>query len=262
IDKTLVAGTFLGATSNILTFYLYPGRQLAVVTPTVVADGHWHQAVATLSPLGTMLYLDGNLAATNANTACSGIAGYWRIFPGEGLVGDVRIYSLALTSSQVQQLYTYEAVTSCPPHPATATATVTDGVVVAATITDGGCGYTNTPVVLIVGGGGSNATATAVVNDGMVVGIAITDLGSGYTNTPQIVISSPLGLELSLIKSVKPSFNNLTLTTNYQLQVSGDLKTWTNQGSPFPATNTSMVYPQYFDVPDWNQLFFRLEPPP
>ncbi len=71
-----------------------------------------------------------------------------------------------------------------------------------------------------------------------------------------------LGPLVNLIKAVKPSFSNLTLTTNYQLQVSADLNTWTNQGSPFTATNTSMVYPQYWDVDNWNQLFFRLQVTP
>ena len=63
---------------------------------------------------------------------------------------------------------------------------------------------------------------------------------------------------MGLIKTVKPSFSFLSLGTNYQLQVSSDLNTWTNQGSAFTATNASMVYPQYFDVDDWGQLFFRL----
>jgi hypothetical protein len=70
------------------------------------------------------------------------------------------------------------------------------------------------------------------------------------------------GPRVDLIKAVKPSFSNLTLTTNYQMQISGDLSTWTNQGSPFTATNTSMVYPQYFDVDNWNSLFFRLKTTP
>jgi hypothetical protein len=51
----------------------------------------------------------------------------------------------------------------------------------------------------------------------------------------------------------------LSVGTNYQLQVSGDLNTWTNQGSVFTATNASMIYPQYWDVANWNQIFFRLE---
>jgi hypothetical protein len=70
------------------------------------------------------------------------------------------------------------------------------------------------------------------------------------------------GPRVDLLKAVKPSFSNLTLTTNYQMQISGDLNTWTNQGSPFTATNTSMIYPLYFDVNNWNSLFFRLQASP
>lgn len=70
------------------------------------------------------------------------------------------------------------------------------------------------------------------------------------------------GPRVDLMKAVKPTFSNLTPTTNYQLQVSADLSTWTNQGSAFTATNTSMVYPQYWDVDNWNQLFFRLQVAP
>jgi hypothetical protein len=73
---------------------------------------------------------------------------------------------------------------------------------------------------------------------------------------------SELGPRVNLIKAVKPSFSNLTLTTNYQLQVSSDMNTWTNHGSAFTATNTSMVYPQYWDVDDWDELFFRLQVAP
>ncbi len=64
---------------------------------------------------------------------------------------------------------------------------------------------------------------------------------------------------LGLQEAVKPSFSNLSLGTNYQLQVSGDLNTWTNQGSVFTATNTTVIYPQYYDVSNFNQLFFRLQ---
>jgi hypothetical protein len=70
------------------------------------------------------------------------------------------------------------------------------------------------------------------------------------------------GPRLSLIKAVKPSFSNLILTTNYQLQVSGDLNNWTNQGSTFAATNSTIIFPQYFDVENWNKLFFRLQVSP
>jgi hypothetical protein len=46
---------------------------------------------------------------------------------------------------------------------ATATATVINGSVVAYTVTDGGLGYTEPPVVTLVGGGGTGATAVALV---------------------------------------------------------------------------------------------------
>jgi hypothetical protein len=69
------------------------------------------------------------------------------------------------------------------------------------------------------------------------------------------------GPRVDLIKAVKPSFTGLYIGTNYQLQLSGDLNTWTNHGSPFSATNTRMVYPQYWDVDNWGSLFFRLKTP-
>jgi hypothetical protein len=67
---------------------------------------------------------------------------------------------------------------------------------------------------------------------------------------------------VALIKAVKPSLSNLSVGTNYQLQLSGDLSTWTNQGPAFTATNGSMVYPQYWDVDNWNRLFFRVQEVP
>jgi hypothetical protein len=70
------------------------------------------------------------------------------------------------------------------------------------------------------------------------------------------------GPRVDLIKAVKPSFAYLSLGTNYQLQVSGDMSTWTNQGAAFTATNSSMVYPQYWDVDNWSKLFFRLQVSP
>ena len=70
------------------------------------------------------------------------------------------------------------------------------------------------------------------------------------------------GPEVDLIKSVKPSFKKPTLTTNYQMQLSADMKTWTNYGAAFTATNNSMVYPQNVDVDNWNSLYFRLHVSP
>lgn len=77
----------------------------------------------------------------------------------------------------------------------------------------------------------------------------------------QVFLSETLPL-VNLIQAVKPSFSHLSFGTNYQLQLSGDLLSWTNSGASFIATNTTAVYPQYFDVGDWSKLFFRLQVAP
>jgi hypothetical protein len=74
---------------------------------------------------------------------------------------------------------------ACAP---TATATVQDGYVAGATITDSGCGLINTPLVLIQGGGGTGAGAVAIVSNGVLSDIIITNAGTGYTNAPNIWI--------------------------------------------------------------------------
>jgi hypothetical protein len=63
---------------------------------------------------------------------------------------------------------------------------------------------------------------------------------------------------VNLVKAVTVSFSNLTVGTNYQLQVSSDLNSWTNVATPFTATNSFMISSNYWNVSDWNQLFFRL----
>jgi len=68
---------------------------------------------------------------------------------------------------------------------------------------------------------------------------------------------------IGLAYAVKPTFSGLLAGTNYQLQISTNLAgAFTNYGSPFNATNGSMVYPQYFDVANWGQLFFRVKTSP
>jgi hypothetical protein len=75
-------------------------------------------------------------------------------------------------------------------------------------------------------------------------------------------IGSPLP-QVSLANAVQPTFANLILGTNYQLQITTSLSgTFTNYGSAFTATNTTMIYPQYFNVANWNSLFFRLQVAP
>jgi hypothetical protein len=74
---------------------------------------------------------------------------------------------------------------------ATAIAQLVNGFVVGATITSGGNGYTNNPVITITGGGGTGAKATATQINGVVTSITINNSGSGYTSTPTISIAPP-----------------------------------------------------------------------
>jgi len=113
-----------------------------------------------------------------------------------GSLSDLRIYNVVLSTDEIQQLYQYESQSSspaCSPHGASATAMVVNGFVVGAPLSDGGCGYTNTPAVSFIGGGGNGATATAVVSNGVVVNIAITSVGTGYTSVPTVYIAPSFG---------------------------------------------------------------------
>jgi hypothetical protein len=58
-------------------------------------------------------------------------------------------------------------------------------------ITNSGFGYTESPKVVFVGGGGIGAEATAVIADGVVGIITVTDGGSGYVNPPRVTFNSP-----------------------------------------------------------------------
>jgi hypothetical protein len=70
------------------------------------------------------------------------------------------------------------------------------------------------------------------------------------------------GPRVALLKAVKPLFSKLVTGSTYQLQHSADMANWTNAGFAFEATDTEMVYPQYWDVDNWYGLFFRVIPLP
>jgi hypothetical protein len=74
--------------------------------------------------------------------------------------------------------------------------------------------------------------------------------------------SSLIGFEYAS-GAVLPTFSNLTTGINYQLQISPTLTgNFTNYGSPFIATNSSMVYAQYFAVSHGGQSYFRVTTSP
>jgi Lectin C-type domain. len=132
----------------------------------------------------------------------------------------------------------------CSPHRATATATVVDGAVIGATITDFGCGYTNAPLVLIQGGEGSGATATAVLSNGVVAGINITSVGCCYSTNPlpRIEIASPPFVPTVAIAVSRVNVTqHVVLGRSYVLESSADLITWTPTGPQFTALSEDIT---------------------
>ena len=167
--------------------------------------------------------------------------------PFDGLIDDVRLYNRALSKVEVAALYAYER--SQPPSPSAATGTVNilNGFVVGATLSDGGYGHTNTPLVKLIGGGGTGAEAVAVLSNsdlsnGVVIAVNILNAGSGYTTAPVLVIEPPF-IEQPTI-SIAPmsvlSFTNLAVGTNYQFQVfvAG---TWSNLAAAFTDTGSTFT---------------------
>ncbi len=73
----------------------------------------------------------------------------------------------------------------------TVTGTPTSGITLNGfSVTSGGSGYT-TPVVLLTGGGGTGATATARVSNGVILALVLTAPGSGYTSAPTVSFRDP-----------------------------------------------------------------------
>ena len=212
----------------------------------------WTHLAGTFDGSNLCLYVNGTLRATGLgalgppNTAPLLIGGSADCDKFVGLIDEVSIYSCALASNEIAEIYDAGSAGKCRlPRAATASAVLSYDFVVGATITDGGYGYTNTPTVKIIGGGGSGAQAVAVLSNGVVVGITITDAGIGYTSAPMVVIDPPFipNPVLSIAPMSFLAFSNLSVGGAYQLQQLVGWY-WTNQPVSFTATNaldTQMV---------------------
>jgi hypothetical protein len=211
----------------------------------------WYHVVTTWDGTNESVFINGvydssipapgSLVQASAPVTIGANPGFYQFFDGK--IDDVRIYDRALSSTEVTQLYAYDLTNSEPPTTATATPILENDFLVGATITDGGFGYTNTPTVRIIGGGGTGAQAVAVVSNGVVIAIDVLDAGSDYTNTPVVVIEPPFILNpiLGLAPMLFLTFSNLTVGGVYQLQQAVEWY-WTNQ--PFNFTATNSVYTQ------------------
>jgi len=224
-------------------------------------------------------YLDGNRSGdTDYHVVVNGVEVFGEFLPPRSATGYTNTLSLAPGDTvdfmvgrgadgvlygsglKIQATLSHPAI--CVPHKATATATVVNGFVVGATITDSGCGYTNAtaPVVSIQGGGGSGATAEALVSGGQVTAIHIITAGCCYTSAPKIVITSPplmptVSIDVSKVKVTQ----NASLGLSYVLESSFDLVTWTATGPQFTAESETIV--NEFDV-DVRGRFFRIRQVP
>ena len=204
----------------------------------------WYQIVMLRNSGTTKFFVNGILTPNSTMTSPStptvftiGSQTGIRFF--NGMIDDVRIYNRALSSNDVASLYASEA----PSHTAIGTATLSGDAVADVTIIDNGGGYTNTPLVRFIGGGGSGAQAITVVSNGVVVAINIIDAGSGFTNAPLVVIDPPFisNPVLGIAATSVLTFSNISVGTNYQLQ-QFQSPNWINQGGIFTASN--LVYTQ------------------
>jgi FtsP/CotA-like multicopper oxidase with cupredoxin domain len=113
-----------------------------------------------------------------------------------------RLRILNASNDRMLNLQLYQADTGYTT-PATATATVSGGVVTGITLNNAGSGYApnSSPMVHIVGGGGYGAWATAtVIGSGQVASLTLTNGGAGYITAPTVTIGG--STEVKMVPAV------------------------------------------------------------
>jgi len=98
-----------------LVFGTYPSSINTVTTPRAYNDGLRHHVVATQSPDGMKLYVDGVLTATNPQPSAEDYAGYWRIGGDPtwgssspyftGVLDEAAVYAQALSATDIERHY-------------------------------------------------------------------------------------------------------------------------------------------------------------
>jgi hypothetical protein len=228
-----------------------------VVIPNDIAAGQWVHVACIADSVGQIkrVFVNGQQVASGSWTphpfannnvpiflAASTVdTGSHVYFPGE--MADVGFYNRPLSSNEVQQVYG-AGLSSCVPHSASATATVVNGFVIGATITDGGCGYYSNAIVIIQGGGGTGASGVATLSGGTVTGITMTSAGSGYTSAPAIFIGTTPSVQITPQNLTAVLGGNAALAANptvlgpFSDQIGYQ---WIHNGTNVPsATNASL----------------------
>lgn len=81
-------------------------------------------------------------------------------------------------------------------------------------VVNAGFGYTVTPGVKFIGGGGSGASAVATIGDGVIQKISIANSGSGYVNPPSVIFTgiSSISAQATAIVSANGNIQSIVLT--------------------------------------------------
>ena len=89
---------------------------------------------------------------------------------------------------------------------------IVNGSLTSFDVTAGGSGYTESPLVSIVGGNGSGATAQAVITGGRVTRILVEQGGSGYTAQPSVSITGGGGTGAEANANVRGVIQSVNIT--------------------------------------------------
>lgn len=116
----------------------------------------------------------------------------------------------------------------------------------------------NTLDIFIGSGHASPRSSFLALFNGMIDDVRIYNRALSSNEVAQLyaIEAAPV---LNVRKAVYLDSFSLMVSSNYQVQVSSDMTTWTNYGAQFTATNSTWRTTNYWDVDNWNQLFFRLQ---
>lgn len=109
-------------------------------------------------------------------------------------------------------------------------------------IFSGGSGYSSAPTIAITGGGGTGATATCTISGGVVNSVTITNHGYGYTSPPTISVSggSP-GAAAQLLATMSFGAINIQPGGTTYLQLSGQSSDFLALGGSINTEGTNPV---------------------
>ena len=109
-----------GAYNNTYSFIIYTGTQYAIHSSANLRDGNWHHIAVTYDGVTLKMYIDNATPITstiNDNTQYAGSGNAIGATPSgtaifDGSMDQIRIFNTALTSTQIDDLYTNEIACS------------------------------------------------------------------------------------------------------------------------------------------------------